>query len=107
MVPSGHLSPQLGGNGTGEQQGRMVAPAYTTTGRPSPHQQQPMSFTKALDVAESLEGGAGRGQQQQQPQQPVSILRNSSQQQQQPPPPPQGDNGRDSVYDMNSYEISV
>ena len=30
------------------------AEGYSTTGRPSTHQQQPMSFTRALEISENL-----------------------------------------------------
>jgi len=84
---------------------------YTTTGRPSSHQQtMPMSFTRALEVSEALQQGA---QPPQQPPPPTSILRNSGHgatPQQQPDrqdQQPQDGGNRDSVYDVNSYEISV
>ena len=87
---------------------------HQASAAPATSAPQPMSFTKALDVAESLEKS---GRQPQQPQQqPVSILRNAGQQpqQQQPQQQPQQQHRqgeqqdpRESVYDMNSYEISV
>ena len=76
---------------------------YTTTGRPSTHQQQPMSFTRALEMTENIDqrppAGAQTGAR---PPQQIAVS-------QAQPLDPQGseDNRRDSVYDMNSYEISV
>lgn len=92
MVPSGHMSPQLNssmgqpGPHLSSQGGRLAMPGYLTTGRPSPH--QPMTFTRALEVTKSLEGDkATTGKKQ--------------------GTDPKRDENRDSVYDMNSYEISV
>ena len=72
-----------------------------TTGRLSTHQQQqqqqqqqPLSFTRALEVSDSIEG-------RQQQQQPQSILKNTGN-----AAAAAGDE-RESVYDMNAYEISV
>ena len=77
---------------------------YTTTGRPSTHQQQPMSFTRALEITENLDQGPGGGGQ------PRVRVQQPPGQPQQEPQSSQGggeDGRRDSVYDMNSYEISV
>ena len=82
------------------------AVGYTTTGRQSTHQQQPMSFTRALEITENIDQGGGGGQ-------PRGFPRPQQQQQQQQQQPQsdqqKNDDGsrRDSVYDMNSYEISV
>ena len=81
------------------------AVGYTTTGRQSTHQQQPMSFTRALEITENIDQGGGGGQ-------PRGFPRPQQQQQQQQQPQSdqqKNDDGsrRDSVYDMNSYEISV
>ena len=113
---SGHLSPKMGrrligpnqtmsspysGGGGSDHVIRTTAPSSSAS--PQQQQQGPMTFTRALEVTDSLQ------QQQQQ------IMRGGGRmgQQQQPPPPPPGDGGgegngggRDSVYDMN-YEISV
>ena len=81
---------------------------YTTTGRPSTHQQQPMSFTRALEMTENLDQ-RGRPQSQQ-PSVGVPVNQGPPQPSSQPLDPQSAsneDNRRDSVYDMNSYEISV
>merc|ERR1719445_585970 len=117
-----------GGPGGASSHHMVPSVGYTTTGRPSTHQQQPMSFTRALEISENLD------QQQQSQQVQTRYLRTSNQPQQpqgqpqqpsslQPPSSlssneaslgkqPQNsqnneDPRRDSVYDMNSYEISV
>ena len=75
-----------------------MAVGYTTTGRPSTHQQQPMSFTRALEMTENIDHAGQPGAR------PPTVAVSQAQ-----PLEPQGseDNRRDSVYDMNSYEISV
>ena len=82
---------------------------YTTTGRPSTHQQQPMSFTRALEMTENLDQ-RGRPQSQQ-PSVGIPVNQGPPLQPSSQPLDPQSasneDNRRDSVYDMNSYEISV
>merc|ERR1712029_264027 len=81
---------------------------YTTTGRPSTHQQQPMSFTRALEMTENLDQ-RGRPQSQQ-PSVGVPVNQGPPQPSSQPLDPQSAsneDSRRDSVYDMNSYEISV
>ena len=131
IVPSGHMSPQMGQNTSQGRKIKLFGPSdrvlkffsssisaryvpqgYMTTGRLSTHQQQqaqqqqqqqPLSFTRALEVSESIEGrGGGQGQ-------PQSILKNSGGR---APPASGGGAGgggdeRESVYDMNAYEISV
>ena len=129
VVPSGNMSSPTASASVSAASSLHMAPAvgYTTTGRPSTHQQQPMSFTRALEISENID------QQQQVQQQPRGgyLRTNPNQPGQQPgggggqpqslqPPTSeaggkqpqnsqnnQEDPRRDSVYDMNSYEISV
>ena len=130
VVPSGNMSsPTASASVSAASSLHMAQSAvgYTTTGRPSTHQQQPMSFTRALEISENID------QQQQVQQQPRGgyLRTNPNQPGQQPgggggqpqslqPPTSeaggkqpqnsqnnQEDPRRDSVYDMNSYEISV
>lgn len=122
MVPSGNMSSPTAGppppTSSSASSHHMVPPqamvGYTTTGRPSTHQQQPMSFTRALEISENLDQSSN-----------ARFMRASNQQQPQSSQQPQSnsgsgeaassstsnketeDNRRDSVYDMNSYEISV
>jgi len=132
VVPSGNMSSPTASASVSVAPSHHMVPAvgYTTTGRPSTHQQQPMSFTRALEISENLD----QQQQQQSQQVQTRYLRTSNQPQQpqgqpqqpsslQPPSSsssneaslgkqPQNsqnneDPRRDSVYDMNSYEISV
>ena len=130
VVPSGNMSSPTASASVSAASSLHMAPAvgYTTTGRPSTHQQQPMSFTRALEISENIDQ-----QQQVQQQQPRGgYLRTSNVQPGQQPgggsgqpqslQPPTSEAGgkqpqnsqnnqedprRDSVYDMNSYEISV
>jgi len=103
VVPSGNLSsPPVSSAASSHHMVPTSAVGYTTTGRQSTHQQQPMSFTRALEITENIDQGGG---------QPRGFPRQQQQQQQQQPQSDQqkNDDGsrRDSVYDMNSYEISV
>jgi len=127
VVPSGNMSSPTATASVSMASSHHMVPAvgYTTTGRPSTHQQQPMSFTRALEISENLD------QQQQSQQVQTRYLRTSNQTQQPQGQPQQPsslqppsslssneakqsqnsqnneDPRRDSVYDMNSYEISV
>ena len=128
VVPSGNMSSPTAQQANPAASSHHMVPmvGYTTTGRPSAHQQpptsqQPMSFTRALEISENLD---------QQNTQPPNSNSNSrylraSNQQNQPQQTPAGapvgglapsgpsdhkgqtEDRRDSVYDMNSYEISV
>lgn len=101
VVPSGNLSSPSVSSASSQPHMVPTIVGYTTTGRPSSHQSQPMSFTRALEITENLDQGGGGQQQQQQPR--VRV-----QQQPQQEPQSAGEDGRrDSVYDMSSYEISV
>jgi hypothetical protein len=128
VVPSGNMSSPTASASVSAASSLHMAPAvgYTTTGRPSTHQQQPMSFTRALEISENID------QQQVQQQPRGGYLRTNPNQPGQQPgggggqpqslQPPTSEAGgkqsqnsqnnqedprRDSVYDMNSYEISV
>eukprot|EP00095_Tigriopus_kingsejongensis_P007921 maker-scaffold1210_size55525-snap-gene-0.22 protein:Tk07921 transcript:maker-scaffold1210_size55525-snap-gene-0.22-mRNA-1 annotation:"palmitoyltransferase zdhhc5" len=113
IVPSGHMSPHLNNSGGTSHPmggGKILTPGYTTTGRLSAHQQhalqqasahpQPLSFTKALEVTEGIQrSSAGAAMTGGLPPGGHSGVMQA-----------QGngsDENRDSVYDLNSYEISV
>ena len=101
VVPSGNLSsPPVSSAASSHHMVPTSAVGYTTTGRQSTHQQQPMSFTRALEITENIDQGGG---------QPRGFPRQQQQQQQPQSDQQKNDDGsrRDSVYDMNSYEISV
>lgn len=78
---------------------------YTTTGRPSTHQQQPMSFTRALEISENLDPGQAAQNRAQYNMQRASTQPQNGQNT--GDKETEKDERRDSVYDMNSYEISV
>ena len=91
MVPSDHVSPKSsrrGGHFPGGPQQQHVSSPYSSdsnrTNSQGPGGQQPMTFTRALEVSDSIQMRQGRG----------------------PQEDGQDQQGRDSVYDMN-YEISV
>merc|ERR1719273_2614138 len=113
-----------GGPGGASSHHMVPTVGYTTTGRPSTHQQQPMSFTRALEISENLDQQqsqqvqtrylqtSNQQQQQSQPRQPSSLQPPSTSSSSNEAKQPQNsqntdDPRRDSVYDMNSYEISV
>lgn len=120
MVPSGNMSSPTAGpppqvpTSSSASSHHMVPSSmvgYTTTGRPSTHQQQPMSFTRALEISENLDQSsnarfmqrASNQPQSSQPQSSEALAATSSSASNKDTE----DNRRDSVYDMNSYEISV
>jgi len=130
VVPSGNMSSPTASASVSAASSLHMAPAvgYTTTGRPSTHQQQPMSFTRALEISENIDQQQQQVQQQPRggylrtnPNQPGQQPGGGSGQPQSLQPPTseaggkqpqnsqnnQEDPRRDSVYDMNSYEISV
>ena len=111
-----------GGPGGASSHHMVPSVGYTTTGRPSTHQQQPMSFTRALEISENLDQQqsqqvqtrylqtSNQQQQSSQPRQPSSLQPPSTSSSSNEAKQPQNntdDPRRDSVYDMNSYEISV
>ena len=106
VVPSGNMSSPTATTPAQVSSHHPMVPTmvgYTTTGRPSTHQQQPMSFTRALEMTENIDQ---RGRPTSQPANPPQSQPSSQ------PLDPQSaasneDGRRDSVYDMNSYEISV
>ncbi|XP_059090491.1 palmitoyltransferase ZDHHC8-like isoform X1 [Tigriopus californicus] len=131
IVPSGHMSPHLGNATTSSLPGsgaKIMTPGYTTTGRLSAHQthallqqqqqqqqqqqehgivvsslHQPLSFTKALEVTEGIQRAVNSGNSGSQQQHQQQILPQQQQQQHLGA----SDDNRESVYDLNNYEISV
>ena len=101
MVPPGHVSPKVNRRHfppPAQNSSPYSDNVIRTSNHPPPHSspQGPMTFTRALEVTDSIAGMGHSG----------GVLRGSNGGH---PAPRQGEDGgdnRESVYDMN-YEISV